>query len=105
MDYRKETDGLGRPAYTDKGANPYYGMSKHGEARFRRRKEERKKKREIEKMAEKNRKRGVTRRSVNLSDEAFIKSTLPKPPSMPYKKPVVEDLDAIGLGSSGSFGY
>ena len=56
-------------------------------------------------MAAEQRSRGVTRRSVNLSDEAFIKSTLPKPPSMPYKKPVVEDLDAIGLGSSGSFGY
>ena len=80
-------------------------MSKHGEERFRATQEKNKKKRAIEKMAAEQRSRGVTRRSVNLSDEAFIKSTLPKPPSMPYKKPVVEDLDAIGLGSSGSFGY
>ena len=107
FDYRKETDALGRPAYTDKGANPYYGMSKHGEARFRRRKEERKKKREIEKMAEEQRKRGNTRKRERRRDEEFIKRdrqrTLPPPPTMRRPRPVEEDLDAIGL--RGGFGY
>ena len=105
FDYKKETDAYGRPAYTEKGANPYYGMSKHGEERFRATQEKNKKKRAIEKMAAEQRSRGNTRGRERSRDEAFIKSTLPKPPSMAYKKPVVEDLDAIGLGSSGSFGY